>query len=93
VTFSADDLDESNARQIEKATSKPDGRDVFLPQFGYPLTDWWRWFAWYPIKTVDRGWVWLRLLHRRRIAKYPNLPGGADFWFQNAVNSKGPTDA
>lgn len=25
-----------------------------------------RWFAWRPVNTVDRGWRWLRFVWRRR---------------------------
>jgi len=60
--------------------------DRFEPAFGRPITPWWRWFAWYPVETVDRGRVWLRLVHRRRIHKHQHLPGGGDFWFQHAVH-------
>lgn len=56
------------------------------PAFGRPVGGWFRWFAWHPVKTVDRGWRWLRFVNRRRIHKYGYLPGGADFWFQNAVD-------
>jgi hypothetical protein len=59
--------------------------DNFLPRFGRPITKWWNWFAWRPVNTVDRGWVWLRVVKRRRIAKLPFLDGGADLWFQHVV--------
>jgi hypothetical protein len=59
--------------------------DALAPAFGRPITPWWRIFAWRPIWTADRGWVWLRVVHRRRIAKHPYLDGGADLWFQHAV--------
>ena len=57
----------------------------FDPIFGYPLTDWYTWFAWHPVDTVDRGWRWLVPVQRRRIQKKLNLDGGADQWFQHAV--------
>lgn len=28
-----------------------------------------RWFAWHPVNTWDRGWKWLRVVHRRRVWK------------------------
>ena len=59
--------------------------DAFMPAFGKPVTAWWRLFAWRPIWTVDRGWVWLRIVSRRRIVKNAGLPGGKDLWFQYAV--------
>lgn len=59
--------------------------DRLMPAFGNPVTGWWRWFAWRPTWTTDRGYVWLRIISRRRIAKHEYLDGGADFWFQYAV--------
>lgn len=59
--------------------------DRFSPRFGSPVSDWYRWFAWRPVETVDRGKQWLRIVNRRRIHKYHFLDGGADFWFQHAV--------
>jgi hypothetical protein len=59
--------------------------DCWAPRFGYPVTDWYRWYAWHPVETVDRGWRWLRPVWRRRIAKYPQLDGGPDFWWQTSV--------
>lgn len=29
---------------------------------------WWRWFAWRPVWTLDRGWQWLRPVWRRHVA-------------------------
>ena len=29
------------------------------------MTYWYRWFAWRPVWTYDRGWVWLRLVWRK----------------------------
>ncbi|ASR80621.1 hypothetical protein SEA_JORDAN_68 [Arthrobacter phage Jordan] len=58
----------------------------FEPAFGRPITGWWKTFAWKPLWTVDRGWVWLRVVRRRRIAKHDYLDGGPDFWDQYAVD-------
>lgn len=60
--------------------------DIYRPTFGEPIADWHRWFAWRPVETVDRGWRWLRVVNRRRIHKHHFLLGGADFWFQHAVD-------
>jgi len=66
--------------------------DLF-PRFGEPVTDWFRWFAWRPVETADRGWRWLRPVWRRRIQKHDYLFGGADFWFQHAITrSTNPDD-
>lgn len=29
------------------------------PLFGTPVGPWFRWFAWRPVMTADRGWRWL----------------------------------
>lgn len=60
--------------------------DRYTPMFGRPIAGWHRWFAWRPVWSVDRGYVWLRVLNRRRIHKHQYLDGGADFWFQYAVD-------
>ncbi|WP_123702305.1 hypothetical protein [Rathayibacter sp. PhB127] len=60
--------------------------DRYEPQFGWAFSRWHRYFAWRPIQTVDRGWVWLRMVNRRRIQKHDYLSGGADFWFQHAID-------
>lgn len=60
--------------------------DLYAPMFGRPVADWHKWFAWRPVETVDRGTVWLRVVNRRRIHKHQFLVGGADWWFQHAVD-------
>lgn len=60
--------------------------DPYAPSFGRPIGPWWRWFAWRPVDTVDRGTVWLRMVSKRRIYKHQYLNGGADFWFQYVVD-------
>lgn len=55
------------------------------PAFGEPVSDWFRWFAWRPVETIDRGWRWLRPVWRRRVHRHQYLRGGADFWFQECV--------
>jgi len=67
-------------------------RDPYQPMFGSPMTPWWRWFAWRPIRTLDRGWVWLRPVWRRRclIAGYLALePHGPDTWLQHVIDRQG----
>ena len=35
-------------------------------QFASPIAKEYRWFAWYPVKTADRGWRWLAVVYRRK---------------------------
>lgn len=56
--------------------------DSFQPMFGNPIADWHWKFTWLPINTLDRGWIWLKFIKRRRIAKHKYLDGGSDFWWQ-----------
>ena len=37
-----------------------------------------RWFAWHPVWTVDRGWRWLRNVNRRRC--HLDITGSPSFW-------------
>jgi hypothetical protein len=60
-------------------------QDPYAPMFGWPVSSWYRWFAWRPVETVDRGTQWLRFVHRRRIHKHHYLVGGSDWWFQHVV--------
>lgn len=44
-----------------------------------------RWFAWRPVWTDDRGWRWLRMVWRRRF--FPSLDGQpAMSWFVHSVD-------
>jgi len=61
----------------------------FKPKYGFPVCDWYKWFAWYPVDTVDRGWRWLSTVNKRRIHKHDYLDGGPDFWNQYAVTLGG----
>lgn len=61
----------------------------YEPAFGEPVSGWFRWFAWRPVETVDRGWRWLCPVWRRRVQKHDYLSGGPDFWFQHAVDVGG----
>lgn len=37
-------------------------REYCTPRIG---GEWFRWFAWHPVWTSDRGWRWLRVVWRR----------------------------
>ena len=60
-------------------------QSAWEPMFGRPVSDWYRVWAWKPVHTLDRGWIWLRPYWRRRIYKKQFLHGGPDFWWQNIV--------
>lgn len=72
-----------------QSQGKPDNRSVdqsaFEPRFGSAVCDWYRVWAWKPVHTVDRGWIWLRPYWRRNIQRHAFLDGGPDFWWQNVV--------
>jgi len=59
--------------------------EQYKPMFGEPVSDWYRWFAWRPVETVDRGWQWMRPVWKRRIYRHAYLFRGPEFWFQHAV--------
>lgn len=62
------------------------------PLFGDPIGPWFRWFAWRPVRTVDRGWRWLRPVWRRRFQLKPYLSAPADQWFIAAVEIEKEVD-
>lgn len=31
--------------------------------------EWHDWFCWYPVHSIEYGWVWLRWVHRKAIPK------------------------
>ena len=51
-----------------------------------------RWFAWRPTKTLDRGWRWLRMVNKRKVLHYSwvqddmGYDGGYSSWFQTKVS-------
>lgn len=56
--------------------------------FCVPVTGWWRWFAWYPVRTWDYRWRWLCWVERRALIKKAHLPGPlGDPWHQHRVIS------
>lgn len=63
--------------------------DPYEPSFGTPIGPWYRYFAWKPVHTADRGTVWGRKVWRRRVMKKTFLFGGPDFWFQHCVDRQG----
>jgi hypothetical protein len=63
--------------------------DRYQPMFGFPISKWHLWFAWRPVQTIDRGWVWLRPVWRRRIELKPFLQGGPSRWFQYVFDLDG----
>ena len=59
--------------------------DPYKPVFGTPITGWYRWFAWRPVNTLDRGWRWLVPIYKRRCQVKLHLSNGGMKWFQHVV--------
>jgi hypothetical protein len=60
-----------------------------LMMFAQPVSGWWRWFAWYPVRTWDHRWRWLCWVKRRLMQKKPWLDGPLSRdWFQHRVTSE-----
>ncbi len=59
--------------------------DAERAMFGTPIGPWFRWFAWRPVCTTDRGWRWLRPVWRRRYQTKPHLSGPVMCWFNESV--------
>ena len=66
--------------------------DEYALRFAEPVGPWFRWFAWHPVRTVDRGWRWLRVVWRRPVQLLPYLDGPAEPWFQTVVQRKESSD-
>ncbi|QED11658.1 hypothetical protein PP914_gp170 [Arthrobacter phage Qui] len=47
---------------------------LFAPRY---VQDWERNFSWAPVRTIDQGWVWLRVYWRRKIYS-PTSAGAVD---------------
>lgn len=56
--------------------------DRYEPEYGNPIADWHKVFAWLPVDTVDRGIVWLHFVYRRRIQKKDHIYLGPSRWWQ-----------
>ncbi len=57
----------------------PDWLDEMIKTMG-PV---FRWFAWHPTNTEDRGWRWLTFVNRRRITVDHEY--GHTTWFATSV--------
>jgi len=53
--------------------------------FGSPIGPWHKWFAWRPVFTYDRRFVWMKTVWRQAIQKHDYLDGGRDFWFRFSI--------
>lgn len=54
--------------------------------FATRVGPWFRWFAWHPVCTLDRGWRWLIPVWRARYQSKLSLPGPIRLWFVHAVD-------
>lgn len=54
--------------------------------FMSPVGPWFRWFAWHPVRTDDRGWRWLRPVWRRRMQTHDYLDGPTLTDWQSVVD-------
>jgi len=43
-------------------------------------TPYFRWFAWHPVWTVDRGWVWLRRVWKKHVPPLMGVQGAIWTW-------------
>jgi hypothetical protein len=58
---------------------------AYQPRFAAPVGPWFRWYAWRPVRTEDRGWRWLRFVWRRRCQSHDYLDGPTVSFFQAVV--------
>jgi len=61
--------------------------DDMQPLFGEPIAEWYRYFAWKPVSTLDRGHRWLCLVWKRKCQPHNYLPGPGTPFFQYRVSA------
>lgn len=57
-----------------------DDEDELTPAVG--VSEWWPWFAWYPVQDLDGHWRWLRRVECRLAYQRHYPPVGCDFEWQ-----------
>lgn len=69
-------------------------REPVVPPMSYffALGDWHLWFAWRPVLTFDRRWVWLCRVHRRCMHRNDDAPFAwpLTIWLYAAVERSNP---
>ena len=55
------------------------------------MNTYFRWFAWHPVWTFDRGWRWLRFVWRRHVPPI-DIPG-AVWLFEHRVTKQEGSEA
>lgn len=53
--------------------------------FADPVADEYRWFAWYPVSTTDRGLRWMQFVYKRKYCPHDYLPGALGTFFMYSV--------
>jgi hypothetical protein len=51
----------------------------------YIHSNWQKWFAWFPVQTVNDRWVWLRTIYRRPVFKGYGDMRHFSFWFYGDI--------
>lgn len=52
------------------------------PRFAEPVSNWYRYFAWKPVATWDRGYRWLTVVWKRKCQPHDYLQGSQSWFFQ-----------
>lgn len=55
--------------------------------FADPIAPEYKWFAWYPVSTMDKGRRWLTLVYKRKYCPHSYLPGGLGTFYMYATQS------
>jgi len=67
---------------MTKTTTTQPIEDDMKPLFAEPIADWYKYFAWKPVSTLDRGWRWFGIVWKRKCQPHSFLLGPMTSFFQ-----------
>ena len=62
--------------------------DDMQPLFGEPISEWYRYFAWRPISTLDRGYRWFWIVWKRKCQPHEYLSGPMTPFYQHRATKQ-----
>lgn len=70
--------------KLRRESNKGPRETLFGPR---QIREWERIFSWRPVRTIDKGWVWLRYYWRRQIYTPASVDGDFEetYYYQNVI--------